>query len=183
MSSGSTPLPKDLDILRPSPSWIIAWMKTSLKGAGPTSPDREGGVSCSPGLSEDRSLTVAARCSSSPRKYRLNMVMRETHSVMISRAVVSTEVGLNAARSDSKSAIPDESLAAVASGQPIVLSGQRAEENQVSRTSGSWVKPAASKFLISGFSLSRKHAYTDSVPSSCISRWIAGSSSESWNGS
>ena len=36
MSSGSTPLPRDLDILRPSPSWIMAWMKTSLNGSCPS---------------------------------------------------------------------------------------------------------------------------------------------------
>ena len=51
---------------------------------------------------------------------------------MISRAVVRTLVGLNALSS------------AVSSGQPIVESGQSAEEYQVSRTSGSRLKPAAS---------------------------------------
>ncbi len=62
MSSGSMPLPRLLDILRPSPSWIIAWMNTSRNGM-------------------------------SPAQYWPIITMRETHSVMISRAVQSTLPG------------------------------------------------------------------------------------------
>ena len=51
--------------------------------------------------------------------------MRATQSVMMSRPVSRTLVGYHLRRS------------AVSSGQPSVLCGQRAEENQVSRTSGS----------------------------------------------
>ena len=72
-SSGATPLPMDLDIFRPSPSWSIAWMNTSSNGCC--------GVE-----------------ASSPRKCLLNIAMRDTQSVMISRAVQRTEVGLKAER-------------------------------------------------------------------------------------
>ena len=51
--------------------------------------------------------------------------IRATHSVMMSRLVISTLVGYQYASSG------------VCSGQPSVQCGQRAEENQVSRTSGS----------------------------------------------
>jgi hypothetical protein len=51
--------------------------------------------------------------------------MRETHSVMISRAVQSTEVGFHVWSSG------------VFSGHPSVDIGQRPDENHVSRTSGS----------------------------------------------
>src|SRR6185503_11721726 len=58
--------------------------------------------------------------------------IRATHSVMMSRLVISVLVGYQYANSG------------VRSGQPSVLCGQRAEENQVSRTSGSCWKPAPS---------------------------------------
>src|SRR4051794_27118103 len=75
--------------------------------------------------------------------------MRDTHSVMISRAVQSVEVGLNAGRSDGKSATPVSLAANSGSGQPIVDIGQRAEENQVSSTSESSTKPIDDNSLAS----------------------------------
>src|SRR4051812_18236680 len=51
--------------------------------------------------------------------------IRATHSVIMSRLVISTLVGYQ------------YFSASVCSGQPSVLCGQRAEENQVSRTSSS----------------------------------------------
>ena len=35
MSTGSTPLPSDLLILRPWPSWMTGWMNTSENGIFP----------------------------------------------------------------------------------------------------------------------------------------------------
>ncbi len=101
MSRGSTPLPRLLDIFCPWPSWTIAWMKTSRNGSWPS------------------------------RKYRLNITIRLTQSVMISRAVESTDVGLN------ESSRPIVSGWSSGHGQPIVDIGQRPDENQVSRTSSS----------------------------------------------
>jgi hypothetical protein len=72
MSSGSTPLPSDFDIFWPSPSWITAWMKTSRNGTGPVA------------LASAHEVAVEHHHA-------------ETHSVMISRAVQSTVVGLKAA--------------------------------------------------------------------------------------
>ena len=54
------------------------------------------------------------------------MTIRETQRVMISRAVQRTLVGFHSSKEG------------VRSGQPSVLIGHRALENQVSRTSGSW---------------------------------------------
>ncbi len=130
----------------------MAWMKTSLKGAGPGMFSSVGRASSPSSWREEGGGVTGWKPVPRgfvERKYRLNIVIRETHSVMISRAVVSTLVGLNAGSSDSKSSMPELSLAADASGQPMVLSGQRALENQVSRTSGSWVKPASSRIRMS----------------------------------
>ena len=71
-----------------------------------------------------------------PRKYRLNITMRLTHSVMISRAVDSTALGFHFSRRPCMSK-------RAGSGQPNVESGHSAELNQVSSTSSSWRKPAA----------------------------------------
>ena len=71
--------------------------------------------------------------------------MRETHSVMISRAVHSTFPGFQRASSG------------VWSGQPMVLKGQRAELNQVSSTSGSRRQPrSSSQAMQAGSSRSRQ---------------------------
>ena len=71
-------------------------------------------------------------------KYRLNITIRLTHSVMISRAVESTALGLNVSNIPS---MPNR----FGFGQPSVLIGQSALENHVSRTSESCVNPAAFK--------------------------------------
>ncbi len=128
MSRGSTPLPSDLLIFRPSPSWIMAWMKTSRNGSRPGS---------------NSPLSLCPFVPSSLPKYRLNITMRDTHNVMISRAVQRTEVGLKASSS------PIDSGNFAGSGQPMVESGQRAEENQVSSTSGSCSTPRSMRSSIS----------------------------------
>ena len=101
MSRGSTPLPRDFDIFCPKPSCTMAWMKTCLNGMRP------------------------------PRKWRLNITMRLTQSVMISRAVERTALGFHFSRRPAMSK-------RAGSGQPSVESGQSAELNQVSSTSSSW---------------------------------------------
>src|ERR1051326_3792754 len=73
------------------------------------------------------------------RKYRLNITIRETQSVMISRAVHRTEVGFQVCNANLRSEISDSS------GHPSVESGHRPEENQVSRTSGSCSNPSSAR--------------------------------------
>src|SRR5258706_1657512 len=62
------------------------------------------------------------------------MTMRVTQRVMISRAVTRSVVGFQVFNADLGFEISE------GSGQPRVERGQRPLENQVSRTSGSWVK-------------------------------------------
>ncbi len=54
------------------------------------------------------------------------MIIRATQKKMMSKPVIRVEVGKYLR------------IASVSSGQPSVPMGQRPEENQVSRTSGSW---------------------------------------------
>ena len=117
MSNGSTPFPMLLDIFRPCPSITSAWMNTSVNGRSPS------------------------------RKYRLNITIRDTHSVMISRAVHKAFEGLNASNNSDSS-----------SGHPIVEIGHSAELNHVSSTSGSCSYPHSCRIRSSSaVGSSRKH--------------------------
>ena len=76
--------------------------------------------------------------------------MRLTHKVMISRAVLSSDVGLKVDRMSVP--LPRVSGKSSGYGQPMVDIGHRAEENQVSSTSGSRVNPSASSAATSAAS-------------------------------
>src|SRR4030095_1664318 len=79
-----------------------------------------------PSASRTRAWMYTWRKGSVFMRCRPSIAMRATQKKMMSKPVTSTEVGYHVRRYD------------VSSGQPSVEKGHRPEENQVSRTSGSW---------------------------------------------